>query len=895
MIGESIAHYRITAKIGAGGMGEVYRATDTKLGRDVAIKVLPAAVARDPERMARFEREAKVLAALNHPNIAAIYGLEDRAIIMELVEGPTLAERIASGPIPLEESLKIAAQIADALEAAHERGIVHRDLKPANVKAPHEGPVKVLDLGLATALPGGDREASSAANSPTLTMGATEAGVILGTAAYMSPEQASGRRVDRRADIWSFGIVLWEMLTGKRMFDSGETVSHILADVLRAPIDLEKLPAATPPAIRELLKRCLDRDVKTRLRDIGEARIAISRVGQAVLPPVAVTVPSRAAGGIGAWITAAVFALALATLAFLHFRETPPPEHTLRYTIAPPESVQLVHSFAISPDGRTLVMAAAVNGKLQLWQRPLDALQWQPMPSTDGGAYPFWSSDSRNIAFFAGGKLRRIAASGGPSQPVCDATNGRGGSWNRDDVIVFSPAPQDTTVQSVPAGGGVPHDVTKTKGIYRFPKFLPDGRHFLYLVSGLNPEKNGTYVSSLDGTENRRLLADNSSVEFAPSSGAGRLGHLVFIRENTLMAQPFDGGTGQVSGEVFPVSEGVAFTNVNNFAPVTASGNGVLLYWTGGGGGGGGINQIVWYDRAGKLLEPVGQPGIVIMPAISPDEKTIAFSRGDSGSSNRDIILRDLGRQNDRRLTTDASQNATPFFSPKGDRIVFRSDRGGHVGDLYLRASNGSGQDEVLLSTPNPKMVNQWSRDGRFIVYMDQDPKTKTDVWYLPMGEGGKTSGKQMPFVHSEFNEFHGQLSPDSKWMAYTSEVSGQREIYVQPFPSADNELRISTAGGAQPRWRGDGKELFYLAPDGKLTAVAVTATAGPKPSLTAGVPVALFDTHISAQTQVFFNYDVTADGKRFLVDATAGAALSAGPSTPPLTVRINWNAASKQ
>jgi len=367
MIGESIAHYRITAKIGEGGMGEVYRATDTKLSREVAIKVLPAAVARDPDRLARFEREAKVLAALNHPNIAAIYGLEEtgnngRAIVMELVEGPTLAERIASGLIPLDESLKIAAQIADGMEAAHEKGIVHRDLKPANVKASHEGIVKVLDLGLATALPGGDREASDTANSPTLTMGATSAGVILGTASYMSPEQASGRRVDKRADIWSFGVVLWEMLTGRRLFDGGETVSHTLADVLRAPIDFDKLPASTPAPIRDLLKRCLDRDVKTRLRDIGEARVAISRVGQAVAPPVVETAPSRSRFGIGNWAAAAVLVVALGALAFVHFRETPPLEHALRYNIAPPEG-GTVHSFAVSPDGRTVVIG--VGGRRQ--------------------------------------------------------------------------------------------------------------------------------------------------------------------------------------------------------------------------------------------------------------------------------------------------------------------------------------------------------------------------------------------------------------------------------------------------------------------------------------------------------------------------------------------------
>ena len=584
---------------------------------------------------------------------------------------------------------------------------------------------------------------------------------------------------------------------------------------------------------------------------------------------------------------------ALAALAFLHFRETPPPEHILSYTLAPPDGVQTIHSFAVSPDGRTIVMAAAIAGKQQLWQRPLDALQWQPMSSTDGAAYPFWSPDSRNIAFFAGGKLRRIAASGGPSQPVCDAPDGRGGSWNRDDVIVFSPMSQDTAVQPVAAGGGVPVDATKTKGVYRFPQFLPDGRHFLYLVNGLTVDKDGTYVSSLDGAENRRVLADRSSAQFAGSAAGSQLGHLLFIRENTLMAQPFDSGKTQVSGDVFPVGEGLSFTGVNNFAPVSVSGNGVLLYWTGSARNRG-TNQISWYDRAGKLLDVAVPPGGLTMPAISPDEKTIAFSRGDPGNDRNDIVLRDLSRHNDRRLTTDTSTNLSPFFSPDGARIVFRSNRNGHLGDLYQRASNGSGQDELLLSNPSGKMVDQWSRDGRFIVYTEQDPKTKYDLWVLPMGPDGKPSGKQMPFLHSTFSEIDGQLSPDSRWMAYCSDVSGQREVYVQPFPSADNELRISTAGGMQPRWRGDGKELFYQASDGKLMAVALTLSPGPKPSLKPAEPVVLFDGHFPIQTQGYFNYDVTADGKRFLVTGNPSATASTGTAVVPLTVRVNWNAASE-
>ncbi len=843
------------------------------MGREVAIKI------SNQQFTERFEREARAIASLNHPNICGLFDVGPNFLVMEFVEGEA-----PKGPLPLEEVLRIARQISDALSEAHEKGITHRDLKPANIRIKPDGTVKVLDFGLAKiSEPKEGASGAGATQSPTLSMAATQAGMILGTAAYMAPEQAKGRPVDHRADIWAFGVVVHELLTGRRMFEGEDVTETMAAVVLKEP-----QWDGVPVEVRRLLKKCLEKDPKKRLRDIGDVWELLE---EPPAPAVAASIPAKSGRAAAGWVAAAVVTLALGALAFLHFRETPPPEHILRYTIAPPEGVQNINSFAISPDGRTIVMAAAVNGKQQLWQRSLDAIQWQPMPSTDGGAYPFWSPDSRNIAFFAGGKLRRIAASGGPSQPVCDAPDGRSGSWNRDDVIVFSPAPQATAVQRVPAAGGVPQDVTKTKGIYRFPQFLPDGRRFLYLVSGSTPEKNGVYVSSLDGTENRRVLAEDSSVAFALSAAGGRLGHLIFIRENTLMAQPFDSETAQLSGDVFPVGEGVAFTNTNNFAPVTASTNGVLLYWTGGGGGGGGTSQIVWYDRAGKLLESVVQLARVAVPAISPDEKTIAFSRGESGSGNRDIILRDLGRQNDRRLTTDASTNTTPFFSPKGDRIVFRSNRGGRVGDLYVRASNGSGQDEVLLSTPDGKNVNQWSRDGRFIVYTEQDPKTKFDVSYLPMGDDGKPSGKPTPFAHSEFNEIQGQLSPDSRWMAYISDVSGQREVYVQPFPSADNELRISTAGGAQPRWRGDGKELFYVTPDEKLTAVTITVTPGPKPLLKAGAPVALFDAHISSQAQNF-NYDVATDGKRFLVGANPSATSSVGPSIAPLTVRVNWNAA---
>jgi eukaryotic-like serine/threonine-protein kinase len=875
--GERLGPYEIIALIGAGGMGEVYRATDTRLRREVAIKI------SHQQFTERFDREARAIASLNHPNICSLFDIGPNFLVMEYVEGEA-----PKGPLPLEEALRIARQIGDALSEAHEKGITHRDLKPANVKIKPDGTVKVLDFGLAKMTEPPQAASQGATQSPTLSMAATQAGMILGTAAYMAPEQAKGKPVDRRADIWAFGVVVYELLTGKRLFEADDITETLAAVVLKEP-----QWDGVPVEVRRLLKKCLEKDPKKRLRDIGDVWELLEA------PSVTTGAPAVLAGTPGRSTTilaavAAVVTLALAALAFVHFRETPPPEHTLRYTLAPPEGMQNIHSFAVSPDGRTIAMAAVLNGKRQLWQRQLDALQWQPMPFTEDATYPFWSPDSRNIGFFADGKLRKIAASGGPSQPLCDAADGRGGSWNRDDVIVFSPSGSaDNVIQRVPAAGGVPADVIKTRTRFLFPGFLPDGRHFLYETAGISEEKNGIYIASLDGKENRRVLADASSVVFAPSGPGGRAGHLLFLRESNLMAQPFDAGSLQTSGDVFPVAEGMSLANGNNFAPVSASDNGVLLYWTGGVGGGPGSGQVVWYDRGGKA-EAVGTPGNVLQPAISPDEKTIAFARGPGGAS-RDIWLRDLVRGNERRLTTDGLNNQVPFWSPKnGDRIVYRSSRGGHPGDLYLKASSGAGQDEPLLSTPNAKIVDQWSRDGRFIVYTEQDPKTKNDLWVLSMGGDGKPSGKPMPFLHSGFNELHGQLSPDSRWMAYTSDVSGQGEVYVQPFPVPDNEVRISLAGGGQPRWSGDGKELFYLAADGKLTVVAVTVAAGPKPSLKPGAPMALFDAHL-LPTNSSFNYDVTADGKRFLVITNASAPVSTGSSAPPLTVRVNWNAASKK
>jgi serine/threonine protein kinase len=882
MIGETIAHYHITAKLGEGGMGEVYRATDTTLNRDVAIKVLPEIFATDPARMARFQREAEVLASLNHPNIAHIYGLEGssntRCIVMELVEGETLQERLQRGPVPIDESLRIAMQIAEALEAAHERGVIHRDLKPANIKLAPDGKVKVLDFGLAKA---SERNATNTAlsNSPTV-VGGSIPGVLIGTAAYMSPEQASGKAADRRIDIWSFGVVLWEMLTGKSLFDGGETVSHILADVLRAPIDFAKLPASTPAPIRELLKRCLNRDVKTRLRDIGEARVAIATYlanpprGDDSAQPASLRGHNRIP-----WALAVVGMLTALAVSFIHFSEAPPQKAVLRYTIAAPENTTDLHSFAISPDGRTIAIAAEVKGKRQLWLRTLDALQAQPIPGTEDATYPFWSPDSRYIGFFAQRRLKKIATTGGLAQTLCDAPDGRGGSWSREDLIVFSPnGGSRLALQRIPAAGGIPADATDTKGYYKNPVFLPDGRRFLYTASLDSPEKMGVYIGSLDSKESRRVLPDPSTVVFVG-------GRLLFVRENTLMAQPFDARSGLTTGEALPVAEGISFTTNVSYAPISTSETGVLLYEAGGLTG---PNQMTWYDRGGKPLGAVGTPGLGFDPAISPDEKSLVFRRpSDVGT---DVVVRDLARGTEQRVTTGTFIKITPLWSPRSDRIAFASRRDGGISNLYQKAASGTGQDELLLSVTNNTQLDQWSRDGRFIVYSENDPKTRQDLWVLPM-DGG-VERKPVPFLRSEFNEFSGQLSPDDHWMAYTSDESGQREVYVRPFPAGEGRWKISLAGGEQPRWRGDGKELFFVSADGKMTSVAVEATVGTNASFRPGAPEPLFETHLArVGSAVVAQYDVTADGKRFLLNNTGVG----GASTSMLNAVVNWDVGLKK
>ncbi len=849
--GTRLGPYQIQALIGEGGMGKVYRASDTRLGRTVAVKISGARFGE------RFEREARAVAALNHHHICHLYDVGPDYLVMEYVEGAPL-----KGPLPTDQVLKYAEQICDALDAAHRAGITHRDLKPANILLSKQG-IKLLDFGLAQIEAGPD--------DATLTH-MTQAGAVMGTPAYMAPEQWEGT-ADARSDIYAFGCVLYEMLTGKR-------------------VSPDRTPVAPP--FEDILRTCLEKDPDERWQSAREVKHALRWAYAAHLAAAkpASAASSKSRFGIAGWIAAGVFAVALVALSILHFRGAPPLEQALRATIAMPEgTAPSFHSFAISPDGRNLVISATVNGKVQLWLRAMNELQAQPIPFTEDGRFPFWSPDSRFIGFFAGGKLKKIPAGGGPAQSLCDVPTSRGGSWNRDNVIVFSPGNSGISIQRVSASGGIPVDVTRTKGVQRLPVFLPDGRHFLYLkrdavANGIND--NGIYVSSLDGSENRRVLPDISGIEFAPAGKGERTGHILFVRENTLMAVPFEPVRAQVVGDVFPIADGVSLTTPTAYLPVTVSGTGMLIYESTGAQSG--ATQFAWYDRTGKFLAPVGASGKVFNPAISPDGKLVAFQRENNAGS--DLWVLELNRGVENRFTSDPSSNVAPIWSPGGDSIAFASNRTG-VYNLYQKAANGSGPEVRLLSNLVTDSPEQWSRDGRFIVYFELDTKNKRGLWILP-AEAGTADRKPIPFLRSEFDDLLSQISPDSHWMAFTSDRSGRREVYVRPFPQGAGEWTISIAGGQGPRWKADGKELFFEAADGKMMAVPVNkAVPGADAVFEPGTPIALFDAHMAHSADArYFEYDVTADGKRFLINTTGG---TGALSTPPLTVVTNWLTALKR
>jgi Tol biopolymer transport system component len=887
-------------------MGEVYQAHDTKLGRDVAIKVLPEAFARDPERLSRFQREAKMLAALNHPNIATIYGLEQSSgtsyLVMELVPGDTLADRIKrDGAIPVEEALAIAKQIAEALEAAHEKGIIHRDLKPANVKVTPEGKVKVLDFGLAKAFEG-DASTDDIRNSPTLSHAATMQGVILGTAAYMSPEQARGKAVDKRTDIWAFGAVLYELATGKPAFH-GEDVTEILASVVKSEPDWSLLPRETPMRLRVLLQRCLQKDPKQRLRDIGDARISLDEVLSGAAEPAPAVATATFAPmwrRVLPWAVAGVLAAALAAVSSIHFREAPVVPEPIRFEMPlPPKSaVSLVGtSFELSPDGRQLAFVAAGPNESQrrLWIRSLGSFDARPLPGTEMlavGPPFFWSPDSKYIVFDGGGKLKKVNISSDAVEALCDLTSvAVGGSWNREGVIIFGQASGGIMRVSANGGSAAPLtalDSSREENQHMLPSFLPDGRHFIYNRYSNKPGNGGVYIGDIDATpdkqESKRFLAAEYNAAYVPSSGPG-MGQLLFMRDDTLMAQPFDANRFELVGEPASVAERVgSFRRAGFFS---ASDNGVLVYRSGGDIGG---TPLTWLDRQGKPVGgTAGETGDYRDPALSPDGKQVVLTRVDSRNANVALWLVDFSRGTNTKFTFGTANYRSPIWSADGNRIVYASQSGGAF-DLYQKSANGATGEELLLKTNETKFPTSLSRDGRFLLYSARSalgPAAKFVLSVLPL-EGDR---KPFVFLGGDFNRTDGHFSPDGHWVVYSSDESGRSEIYVRRFTSdsasaasdTGGKWQVSYGGGAQPQWSADGKQLYYLTLDWKVMSADVSTD----PDFHAGSAQFLFQA--PAQIRVTEG-DYTVDGKRFLFVAPPEQ-----PTETPFTVVLNWQAGMKK
>ena len=877
MIGTTLSHFKITAKLGEGGMGEVYLAEDTKLGREVAIKVLPDAVASDPERLARFEREAKVLASLNHPNIGAIYGLEEaddkRFLVLELIDGDTLQELIEQGVSP-ENALEMAAQVASALEEAHEQGVVHRDLKPANVKVTPNGTVKVLDFGLAKALDPQDLKTPGPQGlslSPTLTAQMTQVGVLMGTAAYMSPEQARGQEADKRADIWAFGVVLWEMLTRKQLF-AGDTVSDTLAEVLKTEPDLALLPETTPVSVTRLLRRCLTRDPQERLRDIGEARIAIRTFltnGEDAFAPAT---GSPADPGPPTWKRAVPWiAFALAGLAatgfgLAYFKRSPTPMPLVNASVVMPEGVLLVPAgftagpVVVSPDGTRLAFSAIDEaGNQQLWHRSLDQSMGSPLPGTEGAIRPFWSPDSQHLGFFAGSRLKRISVLGGPPIALTEVNDTRGGTWGSGGTIVYAPN-LTGPLMGIPEGGGEPKQVTqldaeRSEQTHRYPHFLPDGRNVLFLArstsggAGIDP---GVFAVDIDTGERKRVLDMASNAAYAS-------GHLLYMRESTLIAQPFDTDRLETTGDPIPLLENVLFDSAFTMGTFSASSNGVLAFHPGGL-----INMaasIVWMDREGKTVEVVGEPATYQSIRLSPDGGTASISIADTKSGGADLWLLDLDRGVKTRFTFSSSTDdgldtGNAAWSPDGRTIAYSDNRTGSF-DIYKKAVSGTATEELIASDTRDLWVYDWSSDGEWLCYGRSEVEGEQLLGLRMRGN----STEPVELRGGDFNEWPCAFSPDNRWLAYTSDESGIREVFVTSFPDLEGKWQVSSAGGDYAQWRGDGKEIFYLSPSGEMKAAPVETS---EDGFRGGQETTLFSYRPFLTGD--FTFDVSADGSRFLV-----------------------------
>jgi eukaryotic-like serine/threonine-protein kinase len=890
-VDRQLGPYILQARLGAGGMGEVYQAHDIKLGRDVAIKVLPEAFAHDLDRLSRFQREAKMLAALNHPSIATIYGLEESHgssyLVMEIVSGETLQERLArKGRLAIGDALGICRQMAEALEAAHEKGIIHRDLKPANVKVTPEGKVKVLDFGLAKAF-AGNGTTDEPAHSPTLSRAATAQGVILGTAAYMSPEQARSQVLDKRADMWAFGCVLYELLTGKQAFP-GDTVTEILAGVLRGDPDWSSLPSATPTKVRDLLGRCLQKDKTLRMRDAGDACIEIQ---EALATPA---IGSAAAGPASAgWRLRVMLGLAfllaalLGGLAVWNLKPTSPaaPRPVSRFTITLPPGQQLVslgfgQAVAISPDGTRLAYVASQEGRQQIYLRAMDGLDARPVPGTDGALEPFFSPDSQALGFFADGKLKKTSVNGGSADALVDASYPFGASWGSHGMIASAAQSlKPGALWQLSDGGDAPQPLTRLeKGevAHVWPEFLPGGKAVLFVAGRRSPTNLQVAAQSVATGERRNLIPGGTQPRYAPS------GHLIYVSyefggSGVLTAVPFDPRRISVTGAPVPVIDGVRLSATTVGAHYGFSATGSLVYVPGGAQAA--SRSLVSVDRQGRE-RPLSVPAHAYLhPRLSPDGERLAVTIKESGLN---VWIDDLARDTVTRLTLQGFASSSARWRPDGQRIAFSSNMGDGQINLYWQLSDGSGGLERLTSSEYEQGPTSWSPDGQLLTFNEYHPTTGYDIWVLRMSDR-----KAEPFLRTPFNEASAEFSPDGRWLAYVSDESGRREVYVQPYPGPGRKSQISTDGGAEPVWNRNRRELFYRS-ENKVMAVDIAT----QPSFAVSKPHVLFEGAYMPAPGMVRNYDVFPDGRRFLMVKPTEPA-QAAPTQ--INVVLNWFEELKQ
>ncbi len=889
MIGKTVSHYKILDKLGEGGMGVVYKAQDLKLRRDVAIKVLPEKFAQDWERLARFEREAKLLASLNHPNIATIYGLEESEavhyLVLELVEGETLAEHVATEPLKVKQALELCSQIAEALETAHNKGIIHRDLKPGNIKITPDGKVKVLDFGLAKAFETSGLEGASAedlSKSPTITVDASRSGIILGTAAYMSPEQARGKSIDKRTDIWAFGCVLYEMLTGQQAF-TGETVSDTIAAILEHDPDWEKIPKNLPAKIRMLLFRLLQKNARMRLHDIADARIEIEEILAERSDPSQKTfaVPSevrtRGWQGIIPWGLFIVAAFIAAIAFWSPWRSEQPMNNSItQFLIDLPSSRTLNPGIrpavAISPQSRSIVYVSVYQDRTQLYLRKMDQTEAIPIPGTDDASGPFFSPDGEWIGFLSAGKLKKISLSGGTPQTLCDATLGRGACWGPDNNIIYTSAP-GTGLWRISANGGNPEVVTRLdiengELTHRWPEILPGGKAMLFTIrTSRNSSFDDTSIAlfSFKTGQQSILIEGGTQASYAPT------GHLIFARAGALHAAPFDYERLQITGPSIPVLENVIMDPATGAAQYGFSENGSLIYiqgdpWIA-------ERSLLRADHQGKV-ESLSETAYPFQnPQFSPDGKKIVVM---IEAANDDVWIYDIVRDNFIRLTYQAGSNVAPIWTPDSQKVTYSSNRAGPY-NLFWKPADGSGAEQQLTASEFIEFPCSWSPDGEVLIYSQNHPKTGLDLWSLPIGEESKPT----KFIVTSYNEFAPKFSPEGKWIAYVSDESGQNEVYVQQFPGPGGKLQISKNGGSFPAWAPNGEKLFYVN-DNTMMAVEIST----KPKFEASPPQQLFKSeYLSIGSNPSIpNYDLSPNGDYFVMIRT-----EQGKAPTRLHVILNW------